>query len=147
MNLLFLEIELPKSIPIILKFLLGNKAIKTLLETGLRSSVPQLVSEEMWDKNYSPLRISNCTNRRKPWIERPKWKYFGITFILGNKGLKSVLETAIRSVIVPIVLEQLWDKNCSPIGHKFEAKSKNINHFIKLMRFERFFDLHIAPYN
>ena len=46
----FLKNERPKSIPIVLRVLCGNKGLKTVLETTIRSTIGAIVSEELWDK-------------------------------------------------------------------------------------------------
>jgi len=46
----FLKNERPKSIRIVLCVLCGNKGLKTVLETVVRSLIASIISEELWDK-------------------------------------------------------------------------------------------------
>ena len=66
------------------------------------------------------LDYTNCLFSR---IERPKSipTVFKVSPLF--QGLKTVLETAIRSRIGQAVLEELVFKNLSPIGQKWEPKS------------------------
>ena len=43
--------------------------------------------------------IQNCTNLRKSWIEIPKSNPIILRILSGNKGVKTVLETMLRSAI------------------------------------------------
>ena len=40
---------------IILKIIVGNNHDKTVLETVLRCVIASMVSEELWDKHFSPI--------------------------------------------------------------------------------------------
>jgi len=72
-------------------------------------------------KTLHHITIQNCTNLRKSWIEIPKSNPIILRILSGNKGVKTVLETVLRTVIASVVLEQWWDKNLSPIGYEIEG--------------------------
>ena len=65
----------------------------------------------------------NCTNSGKSWIEIPKCIWHQIKIVLGNQGAKTVLESALRSPVPAIALEELADKKVRMIGHKLSSKS------------------------
>ena len=49
------------------------------------------------------------------WV--PKSNQIILRILSGNKGVKTVLETVLRSVITSVILEQRWDKNLSSHHH------------------------------
>ena len=68
--------------------------------------------------------IQNCTNLRKSWIEIPKSNPIILRILSGNKGVKTVLETVLRSAIASVVLEKWCDKRVTSIGQKSELKTR-----------------------
>ena len=52
----------------------------------------------------------NDTNLTQPWIEIPKSKFGFLKIVSGNKGVKTPLEPALRSVIGSIAVKHTWDK-------------------------------------
>ena len=95
-----------------LNFLRGNKGLKTLLESVLRSVIGSKALEQISDKScdandlqelHEPQTIMDCDT---------KTEIFFLKIIAGNKGANSVLDLELFSDGRPISSEELRDKNC-----------------------------------
>ena len=80
---------------------------------------------------------NQCTNHTNLWIAIPKCVSSDKSFVLGNKGVKTTLDPVFRSVIVPVVSEEMLKKNLT-VNHRLRMhephKIMNLKTKIKKLR-------------